>query len=358
MGSYPVPIKAPSVLRAEVPPIVFQCYKSAWVLLAGLGLALAGVLRGSSFAFTWWAVASAAVWVPGGLCTIAAVTRLGVGMTMVVLTGTASVQSFLVGWLFLGERMKAYGIPGGQSYFLAPVYLAGTIAGMALLVAAQELKKKPVLLPVMALLKSPVAGQTHPEYATVGRLSTKESRSALTGDLALGLCLSVVSGTFAALQNAIIVIGRNVSQNAYGCHIAAGTCPLIVAERFNVFGSWTASFGIGAALVTASIFALVNAYRERTGSSPLDLHFQTLKVPGSIAGLSWTLGMILQTAAVVSGGLAIMMPVNCCFQLLVSGLWALLFYREVSDVHCILLWCGAAAWTVACAVLLSHERVL
>lgn len=351
MGSYPVPIKSPSVLRAEVPPIVFQCYKSAWVLFIGLALALNSILRGSGFAFTWWAVASAAAWVPGGLCTISAVPRLGVGMTMVVVTGTVSVQSFLLGWFFLGERMKAYDLPGGLSYFKAPAYLVGTIAGMAFLVAVQDRKTKPTMSRFTDLSR-------FTDYTSLVRESSKEEKPSPFGDWALGLGLSVLSGTLAALQNAIVAIGRDVSQNASGCHIALGTCPVLVAERFNVFGSWTASFGIGAALVTAAVFALVSAFQVWTGSSMLDLHFQTLKVSGSLAGVSWTLGMIFQTAAVMSGGLAVMMPVNSTFQLLTSGMWGLLYYREVQDVHRALLWCGAAAWTVACAVLLSRERVV
>ena len=44
------------------------------------------------FDFTWWGVMSAAAWIPSGLCTIAAVPRLGIGLTVAVATGTASVR--------------------------------------------------------------------------------------------------------------------------------------------------------------------------------------------------------------------------------------------------------------------------
>lgn len=65
MGSYPVPIKTPAVLRANVHPIVFQCYKSFWVFVTGFGFVVVRAMRGDSpiFAFSWWGVASAVAWV-------------------------------------------------------------------------------------------------------------------------------------------------------------------------------------------------------------------------------------------------------------------------------------------------------
>ena len=108
MGSYPVPIKAPSVIAANVHPIVFQCFKAFWVFATGWLFVLANVWRGKEpvagqlvpdFDFSWWGVVSAAAWIPSGIMTITSVPLLGVGMAIVVNAGTAAVLSFLVGWL-------------------------------------------------------------------------------------------------------------------------------------------------------------------------------------------------------------------------------------------------------------------
>ncbi|CAE8601904.1 unnamed protein product, partial [Polarella glacialis] len=116
MGSYPVPIKSPSVLEAKVHPLVFQCYKSFWVFATGWLFVLA---NGTSYEFSWWGVASAAFWVPAGLSTIISVPRIGLAMTMVVSCGSSTILSFLVFWLFLGDRMQQHSILGHEVY-LAP----------------------------------------------------------------------------------------------------------------------------------------------------------------------------------------------------------------------------------------------
>lgn len=64
------------------------------------------------YCFSWWGIVSALGWIPSGLCTISAVPRLGVGMSIAVTTSTASVMSFLVFWLVLGEKMKQHEISG------------------------------------------------------------------------------------------------------------------------------------------------------------------------------------------------------------------------------------------------------
>merc|ERR1740130_1699344 len=123
MGAYPVPIKAPSVLKAHPHPVVFQCYKTFWVFMTSWIFVLVHLMQGNSlaFEFTWWGVVSAAGWIPSGLSTIAAVPRLGVGLAIAVSTGTASVLSFMVFWLVLGEKIKEHKVDGTEIY-MAPIY--------------------------------------------------------------------------------------------------------------------------------------------------------------------------------------------------------------------------------------------
>lgn len=138
MGAYPVPIKAPRVLKVNPHPIIFQCYKTFWVFLTGWIFVLWNLVSGKPliFEFSWWGVVSGLAWVPSGLSTIASVPRLGVGLAIAISTGTASVLSFLVFWLVLGEKMKEHMIDGHE-IAIAPIYLLCILAGMVSLVAAR-----------------------------------------------------------------------------------------------------------------------------------------------------------------------------------------------------------------------------
>ena len=124
-----MPIKADAVVRADLHPVVFQCYKSFWVLLTGLGFLLLVRVRSTvGYQFTWWAVASALAWIPSGLSTIYAVPRIGVSLNVLLNSGTTNVSSFLVFWLVFGEKVRLHQL-GSFSFYLAPVYLVLVVLG-------------------------------------------------------------------------------------------------------------------------------------------------------------------------------------------------------------------------------------
>ena len=136
MGSYPVPIKSSAVLAASVHPIVFQGWKSFWVCITALlFFALPAVLRGVKLRLSWWAVASAAAWVPGGLCTVAAVPRVGLSLAIVIASATCSILTFLGFWLLFGEQVRQHEL-AGVKFYAAPIWLAACLLGMVGLVSA------------------------------------------------------------------------------------------------------------------------------------------------------------------------------------------------------------------------------
>lgn len=81
-----------------------------------------------------------------------------------------------------------------------------------------------------------------------------------------------------------------------------------------------------------------------------------LRLPGSVAGWLWVLGNLFQIAVVVRGGNAVMLPANQAIQLVTSGAFGLLYYREVPDSRRAALWTFAALWTLAAIILLSNEK--
>ena len=75
-GSFGVPIKNPVVLRARVHPLVFQTYKTFWVLVT-CPVALIFVSKPQ---FTWWGIVSGAFWVPSGIAAVVSVTHVGLAV--------------------------------------------------------------------------------------------------------------------------------------------------------------------------------------------------------------------------------------------------------------------------------------
>eukprot|EP01065_Artemidia_motanka_P036241 TRINITY_DN44151_c0_g1_i1.p1 TRINITY_DN44151_c0_g1~~TRINITY_DN44151_c0_g1_i1.p1 ORF type:complete len:421 (+),score=162.90 TRINITY_DN44151_c0_g1_i1:60-1265(+) len=372
MGSYPVPIKAPSVIEANVHPIVFQCYKSFWVFTTGwifLIVRAAGARHepGGTFEFTWWGVASAAGWIPSGLGTIASVPLLGVGMAIVVNTGTAALLSFLVFWLVLGEDMKKHHASTGD-YYLAPLWLACILVGMAGLVLSPRMKLPcvpeqdeekeeadeeadgPSQRDRSLLGDKRIVEDTYSEVSSM-QVPKKKGASLLF----LGLLAALCAGIFSAVQFGIVNAGKQYEQNQEGCRHCKDQCSDKLKEQFDNFGSWMVSFGIGAAMVTSSFLAIYAVYRKAIGQGFPDMHFRTLRVPGTIAGICWALGAFFQTAAVVRGGSATVMPANLACQLITSGLWGIFYYKEIRGWHAV-IWGVIAVFTLAAMALLGQEK--
>eukprot|EP00928_Gymnodinium_smaydae_P080793 TRINITY_DN64418_c0_g1_i1.p1 TRINITY_DN64418_c0_g1~~TRINITY_DN64418_c0_g1_i1.p1 ORF type:complete len:409 (+),score=37.08 TRINITY_DN64418_c0_g1_i1:112-1338(+) len=390
MGSYPVPIKAPAVVAAEVHPMIFQCYKSFWTFAFGWMIVLCNVTRGKNhaFEFTWWATVSAMLWVPSGFCTIAAVPLIGVGMTIVIATGLASSLSFLLFWLLGGEHMHAYGSPGNE-YFLAPLYLVGILFGMCLLVASQHTfhvsEEAGARIPSTTLgrqsndqMEEQSHGYTHDKssFEEKGGLVNHRADSVSTSDIdilsrsgdklspvqtspMLGIALSSLTGVFSAAQYGAVNVGKRFAERSSNCnslHLSNATCSEVILEQFNPFGSWMASFGSGALAVTLIFLGSLVLYQRMRGIPLLELKFRLLCVPGSIAGLCWVVGALFQTAAAERGGNAVIMPLTYSAQLLTTGSWSLLYYREVQGRRRIIVWIIAALWTLGMMILLSGEK--
>lgn len=337
MGAYPVPIKAPSVRKVDPHPVIFQCYKTFWVFLSGWIFVVARLVQQEeiAFEFTWWGLVSAAGWIPSGLSTIAAVPRLGLALAIAVSTGTASVLSFLVFWLVLREDLKEHTIAGHRVYF-APFYMIAIVIGMVLLTTFQQ--------------RSP--------FALHMRLDDGEpsDRARRARTFLSGLAYAGLAGLFSAIQYGCVTGGKVAQESSVGCRRDSDKCPDALKEQFNNFGSWNASFGVGALLVTSAYVGLLIA-RDRVRKEPLpDAHFETLKIPGSIAGICWVLGNLFQTAAVVRGGNSVMVPANQGIQLVTSGAFGLFYYWEVPDRKQMFSWICAALWTLGFIILLSREK--
>ena len=85
------------------------------------------------------------------------------------------------------------------------------------------------------------------------------------------------------------------------------------------------------------------------------LHLRVLAAPGSGAGIFWTVANLFNTLAVLRGGNAVVMAQCNAAGLVTSGLWGLLWYREIRGRPA-LAWIVAALFTTGMTVLLSLEK--
>jgi len=91
------------------------------------------------------------------------------------------------------------------------------------------------------------------------------------------------------------------------------------------------------------------------GTPAPPFHFPVLRAPGSIAGICWALGFLFQNAAVIRAGNATMMPANLSIQIITSGAWSVVYYREIGGWHAV-VWGMAAVWTLGFMILLADEK--
>lgn len=326
MGTYPVFVKASAVRAAGVHPVIFQAYKSAWVMATGLALVAARVCRGETFvfAFTWWAVAAAVTWVLAGMSLIGAVPRVGVGAAVLFFDGCSSLLSFLAFTLAFHEPIKAHMAADGSKYYTAPYYLAGALIGMGGLVG----------LPAM-LSQSP-DGRTGP--GSLGEPLLRPSKVHVGAPF--GYLLAVLAGALSALQYGFVTTAKR----------AAPAGPY-AAEALDALGSWTLTFGASACVVNACVLALVCA----TTSPRPQPHTRVVFLPGSGAGVLYCWSMLLTTISVQRGGNAITLAQRNATSLVVSGAWGLFYYREIRG-RAALAWAAAAALTVASVTMLGLEK--
>ena len=77
--------------------------------------------------------------------------------------------------------------------------------------------------------------------------------------------------------------------------------------------------------------------------------------PGAGAGIFWSVANLFGTLAVLRGGNALAVAQINAASLISSGLWGLLYYREIRG-RAALYWCAAAVFTGAMTVMLSFEK--
>jgi len=112
--------------------------------------------------------------------------------------------------------------------------------------------------------------------------------------------------------------------------------------------SYVISFSIGVVLVTPVVAAFYFLVRRQM---PV-FHLRETLVPGLITGFIWSIGNFLSIYAVIYLGLTIGFPLTQ-MALVISGLWGLIVFRELSGVRTIVMWFFSVAVLLSGAFLLA-----
>lgn len=120
---------------------------------------------------------------------------------------------------------------------------------------------------------------------------------------------------------------------------------------------------MGATVVLIFMWTLRFAYhfaREQTFASAFrqlpGFYFAVMWLPGGLAGLLWSIGNIASMLSVVNLGEGVGYSIVQA-QMLVAGLWGILYYREVKGTRAIASWFSCACVTVAGILFLSCEHI-
>jgi hypothetical protein len=126
-------------------------------------------------------------------------------------------------------------------------------------------------------------------------------------------------------------------------------------ERFDALGCWMGLFGVSAVGCTLLVWAAVSVWEASRGRRAPGLQWRVMAVPGAGAGIFWSIANLFGTLAVLRGGNAVVIAQINAFSLIVSGLWGLLWYREIRGRPAA-YWVVAACFTLAMTMLLGLEK--
>ena len=147
------------------------------------------------------------------------------------------------------------------------------------------------------------------------------------------------------------------------CNAATYNISPTQTNRSGTVGTgYVISFGIGASIVTLALWTLrymrnvvyYNSFRQAYESLP-SFHIQVMWLPGGVSGTLWSIGNFFSMISVQYLGEATGYSVIQA-AMLVSGLWGIVYFREVTGFQTIFKWFLSAFTTVFGILLLSYEH--
>jgi len=253
----------------------------------------------------------------------------------------------------------------GTGYYLAPLYLTMVVMGMVGLVftpslnlpCAEEEEEEEERSKREGQLERDLLEAAHLKQDADADHRVDDKEASGMGGLAMGLLAALGTGVMSATQYGAVTAGKEAEVDSLACSLtnSSNPCPEYLQEQFNPTGSWMVSFGLGAAMSTVVYVILLLLHQKLQGRPMPSFEFETMKGPGSMAGLCWCVANFFNTVAVQKGGNAIIMAQTTSVQLVTSGLWGIFYYKEMKGWHAV-VWGCFAIWTLASMLLLGLEK--
>jgi glucose uptake protein GlcU len=395
-GSFGVPIK--SNANVDVNFFVMQSYKTvvcfvtSWLVL----------LLGEPIRFTPWGIVSGLFWVPGAACGIYGIRNAGIAVAVGTWSSIQVVVSCFFGIIIFQEKVKdkaqtmlaffilmcgligmsRYSDPsaGGDSGKTCSIDYAPVSSSeqngssssndkvnrsrMIPTGGKKRKSKKALMKRNEEELKADLSPSSAADSRTMSPMEIEGSTSCLAEEDAKALekdRVILFGGRLVLTKRQMGVLGAVVN-GAWG---GLNLIPLHYAQRDEGMSGagYVISYASGSMLVCMLIWIGMFLYEfVRRGYSISDAaealpkwHLNELGVPGVCAGLLYSIGNFCSILAVSYLGQGVGFSF-CQGQLLISGLWAVFFFKEIQGREKIFKWFVSAFVTIIGIVYLSYQK--
>jgi len=323
-GSFGLPIKVPLVQKANIDPVVFQCYYSLAVFITSFC-----ILFFEPFVYTWWGVVGALLWFPASTLAIFTINLIGIAITQGVSGGTTIIVSFFWGSVVFHEVIENWYLTILGLFLLLLGITGISVCNIQIPVSLPSFLLKfekfiPFILnrPIL-----PIDNKNIQEEITTEDLHIIIPKK---NNYSLGLIISVFLGL---CTGTMLVPSKLAPEDIQGIE-------------------YVFSFAIGVAIITVLFAPVYFIFQYIRGNGLPNFHFKIAVVPGLLAGTIWNVGNICSINATFYLGLTIGFPLTQ-LALLVSGIWGMLLFKEISRMTSIIVFFTSVCILLGGAVLLS-----
>lgn len=372
-GSFAVPIKGRVANEINIDPLVMQTYKTS---LCFLTCWLVLLVPNVHFSFTYWGLLSGLAWIPGGTAGIYAVRNAGLAVSQGTWSALKVAIAFVWGIGVFQERVRSR-----TAATIAVVLLIAGLWGMSFFSSRRMIGSRPgdrhdgdndeeyseLEQPLLGeeadgtnsedlLLPTNDESEDDPDEVNeeMSRILEDDELSELTFDdekvnfrcfklhrRTVGLICACIDGIWGgSILVPMHFAGSKTEGLGYVISFAIGATTILIVM-------WIIRI-VSSAVVLGSV-------KEAVRKLP-PLHLRKFWLQGSVAGLLWSIGNVCSILSVEHLGEGVGYSIVQA-QMLVAGLWGVLWYREVQGWYAIAGWFCCALTTLSGILLLSHEHL-
>jgi glucose uptake protein GlcU len=353
-GSFAVPVKSPAADSVDIDPLVMQSYKSIMCFLTSWLVLLPPFA--TQFSFTPWGLVSGVFWVPAGAFNIFAIRNAGLAISQGIVSSSIVMVSFVWGNLIFRETVKSEMVA-----YCAVLLIMGGLYGMSYFSSGESKEESGTILSEEQEEKLDLIHKDSEEEAVSSSpLRKPPSKRPLeleppTKQRRRKTTITILGATYSRRD-----IGLG---SALMCGVWGGSClvPMHYAPS-NVKGlGYVISFSIGAITVTIAMWIIRYTFhliRTRSITEAYEclpsFHLRVMWASGAAAGSLWSIGNVGSIVAVEYLGQGVGYSASQA-ALLVSGVWGIFYFKEVTNPTTIDKWFVSAILTIAGILLLGYE---